>query len=117
MKTNPKNETAPQTAGVGLTWLSLLSLALVVPLHADDAAPQKDHALFAGAIVQVDDGQGFSEIVGVKGYEISLLADGKLVHVRRDEIRNLRIGRSLKLTDVIARIDKMTETPSYSGAI
>ena len=115
MKTIPKNETTPRPASAGLLWLSLLSLALVAPLHADEIAPQKDHALFAGATVQVEDGSGFFEIVGVKGYSVSLQADGKLLSIRRDEIRNVRIGRSLKLTDVIARVDKVIATPIRVG--
>src|SRR5580698_10695277 len=117
MKTTPKNNAVRRLAGTGLPWFSLLSLALVAPLLADDATPQKDHALFAGATVQVEDGPGFFEIVGVRGYTVSLQADGKLLSIRRDEIRNLRIGRSLKLTDVIARIDKMSVTPTTSGPI
>jgi hypothetical protein len=116
MKTIPKSETAPRPAAAVLFRISLLSLALAAPLLADDAAPPKDHALFAGATVQAEDGPGFFEIVGVQGYSISLLADGKLLHIRRDEIRNVRVGRSLKLTDVIARIDKMTVTPTFVGA-
>jgi hypothetical protein len=116
MKTIPKNEITPRPAAAGLPWLCLLSLVLVAPLHAGDTAPQKDHALFAGANVQVEDGPGFFEIVGVKGYSVSLLADGKLLSLRRDEVHNLRIGRSLKLTDVIARIDKMTVTPTSIGS-
>jgi hypothetical protein len=115
MKTIPKNETAPRPASAGLRCLSLLSLALIVPLHADETAPQKDHALFAGATVEVEDGPAFFEIVGVKGYDVSLLANGKLLHIRRGDIRNVRIGRSLKLTDVIARIDKMTAIPTHVG--
>jgi hypothetical protein len=115
MKTIPKNETTLRRFGAGLPWLSLLSLALVAPVIADETAPQKDHALFAGATVQVEDGSDFFEIVGVKGYSVSLLANGKLLSMRRDEIRNVRIGRSLKLTDVIARIDKMTVTPTFAG--
>jgi hypothetical protein len=115
MKTIPKNDTAPRLAGTRLPWLSVLSLALVAPILADDTAPQKDHALFAGATVQVEDGSGFFEIVGVEGYSIALQADGKLIHIRRDKIRNVRIGRSLKLTDVIARIDRMTVTPIRVG--
>lgn len=115
MKTIPKNNAAPRLAGTCLPWFSLLSLALVAPLRADDTAPQKDHALFAGATVQVEDGQSFFEIVGVEGYSVSLLADGKLLHIRRDAIRNVRIGRSLKLTDVVARIDKMISTPTRVG--
>jgi hypothetical protein len=115
MKTIPKNNAAPRLAGACLLWFSLLSLALVAPLLADDTAPQKDHALFAGATVQVEDGPGYFEIVGVEGYSVSLLADGKLLRIRRDAIRNVRIGRSLKLTDVVARIDKMTATPTRVG--
>src|ERR1700722_9762327 len=115
MKTIPKNNAAPRLAGTRLPWFSLLSLALVAPLLADDTAPQKDHALFAGATVQVEDGPGFFEIVGVEGYSVSLQADGKLLRIRRDAIRNVRIGRSLKLTDVVARIDKMTATPTRVG--
>jgi hypothetical protein len=115
MKTIPKNNAAPRLAGNGLLLFSLLSLALVAPLHADDTPPQKDHALFAGATVQVEDGPGFFEIAGVEGYSVSLLADGKLLHIRRDEIRNVRIGRTLKLTDVVARIDKMSVTPTRVG--
>jgi hypothetical protein len=115
MKTIPKNNAAPRLAGTCLPWFSLLSLALVAPLFADDTAPQKDHALFAGATVQVEDGPGFFEIAGVEGYSVSLLADGKLLRMRRDEIRNLRVGRSLKLTDVVARIDKMVATPTRVG--
>jgi hypothetical protein len=90
-------------------------LALVAPLLADDAAPPKDHALFAGATVQVEDGPGYFEIAGVRGYFVSLLADGKLHQLRRDRIRNVRVERSLKLTDVIARIDKMVVTPTSVG--
>jgi hypothetical protein len=115
MKTIPKSENAPQLAGTCLPWFSLLSLALVAPLLADDGPPLKDHALFAGATVQVENGSSFDEIVGVNGYSVSLQADGKLLRVRRDEIRNFRIGRSLKLTDVVARIDKLTETPIRVG--
>src|SRR5580698_8125486 len=115
MKTTPKNNAVRRLAGTGLPWFSLLSLALVAPLLADDATPQKDHALFAGATVQVEDGPGFFEIVGVEGYSVSLQADGKLLGIRRDAIRNVRIGRSLKLTDVIAQIDKMVVTPTRVG--
>jgi hypothetical protein len=115
MKTIQKNESSPRLAGAGLPWLSLLSLALAAPLLADDAAPPKDHALFAGATVQVEDGSGFFDIAGVEGYSVSFQADGKLRHIRRDEIRNVRVGRSLKLTDVVARIDKMIVTPTHVG--
>jgi hypothetical protein len=115
MKTIPKNENAPRLAGTSLPWFSLLSLALVAPLLADEAPPLKDHALFAGATVQVENGSGFFEIVGVNGYSVSLQADGKLLRVRRDEIRSLRIGRSLKLTDVVARIDKLIVAPTRVG--
>jgi hypothetical protein len=115
MKTIPKIEDAPRPARAGLTWLALISLALAAPLLADDPAPQKDHALFAGATVQVENGSGYSEIVGVEGYSVSLLADGKLLTMRRDKIRNVRIGRSLKLTDVVARIDKTSVTPTRVG--
>jgi hypothetical protein len=115
MKTIPKNNAAPRLAGTCLPWFSLLSLALVAPLLADVTPPPKDHALFAGATVEVEDGPGFSEIVGVHDYTVSLLADGKLHRIRRSEIRNVRIGRTLKLTDVIARIDKMSATPTFVG--
>jgi hypothetical protein len=115
MKTIPKNNAAPRPAGTRLPWFSLLSLALVAPLLADDTPPLKDHALFAGATVLVENGPGFFEIVGVQGYQVSLQADGKLLRVRRDEIRNFRIGRSLKLTDVVARIDKLTVAPTRVG--
>jgi hypothetical protein len=115
MKTIPKNNSTPRRAGAVLPWFSLLSLALVAPLLADETAPQKDHALFAGATVQVEDGPGFFEIVGVEGYSVSLQADGKLHHIRRDAIRNVRIGTSLKLTDVVARIDKMIVTSTRVG--
>src|SRR5580692_926428 len=115
MKTTPKNNAVRQLAGTCLPWFSLLSLALVAPLLADDVPPLKDHALFAGATVQVEDGSGFYEIVGVNGYSVSLQADGKLLHVRRDEIRSFRIGRSLKLTDVVARIDKLIVAPTRVG--
>ena len=115
MKTIPKNNASPRFAGTALPLFSLLSLALVAPLLADDTTPRKDHALFAGATVQVEDGPDFFEIVGVQGYSVSLLSDGKLLRVRRDEIHNVRIGRSLKLTDVVARIDKMIVTPTHVG--
>jgi hypothetical protein len=115
MKTTLKNETAPRSIAAVLSCLSLLALALVAPLLADDTAPPKDHALFAGATVQVEDGPGFFEIIGVHNFSVSLLADGKLLHIRRDQIRQVRVGRSLKLTDVIARVDKMSVTPTSVG--
>jgi len=117
MKTIPKNNAASRPAGTRLPWFSLLSLALVAPLLADDNAPKKDHALFAGATVLVKDGPGYFEIAGVEGYSVSLQADGKLLRIRRDEIRDFRIGRSLKLTDVVARIDKMIATPTRVGPL
>lgn len=115
MKTIPKSKAAPRLAGAGLPLLAALSLTLVAPLLADEAAPRKDHALFAGATVRVENGPGFYEIVGVKGYSVALLGDGKLLHIRRDAIRNVRIERSLKLTDVIARIDQMTVKATSVG--
>jgi hypothetical protein len=116
MKTIPKNKITPRSSTAVLSWLSLLSLALVAPLFADDAAPPKDHALFAGATVKVEDGPGFFDIAGVQGYTVSLQADGKFLHVRRDEVRNVLIGMNLKLTDVIARIDKLVVTPIFVGS-
>jgi len=88
-------------------------LAPVAPLLASDSASPKDHALFVGATLQVEDGSGYFEIVGAKGDSVSLLVDGKLHRIRRDAIRNIRIDRSLTLTDIVAQIEKMTVTPTY----
>jgi hypothetical protein len=113
MKTYPKLRAASRPAGTCLPLLTLLSLALVAPLLADNSTPRKDHALFVGATLQVEDGPAFFEIVGAKGNSVSLLADGKLHRIRRDAIRNVRIGMTLKLSDVVARIEKMTVTPTF----
>jgi len=113
MKTYPKTRAASRHFGTHLPLLTILSLASVAPLSAADPAPPKDHALFVGATLQVEDGPGFFEIVGAKGDSVSLQADGKLHHIRRDAIRNVRTERSLALSDVVAQIEKMTVTPTY----
>jgi hypothetical protein len=132
MKTRRKIESLSRRRRAGLFLFAGVSLALATSMRADTVgagqdpnAPivliskrpaPKDHALFVGADVQVEDGHGFSDIVGVDGNWVSLQADGKLLPIRRDAVHNVRIGRTLKLTDVVARIDKMIVTPISVGS-
>jgi hypothetical protein len=132
MKSRRKIEISSWHRRAGRFLFTGVSLALATSMRADTVgagqdpnAPivlvskrpaPKDHALFVGADVQVEDGRGFFEIAGADGNWVSLLADGKLLHIRRDTVGDVRIERTLKLTDVVARIDKMIVTPTSVGA-
>jgi hypothetical protein len=63
-----------------------------------------------GATLQVEDGSKYFELVGAKGSQISLLADGKVHKLRYDAVQNVRVQRELKLSDIIAQIDNLEVT-------
>lgn len=115
MKTVPKNDATSRPTAAVLTKFGLLSLALLSTLRAAETEAPKDHALFAGATVKVDEGSASSEVVGAQGSSVLLLSDGKVHNINRNEIHSVRVERTLKLTDVIARIDNTSVTPTLVG--
>lgn len=91
---------------------ALVSLGLVMPRSLAGSAEPKDHALFVGATLRVEDGKGFFEVVGMSGNSVLLLVDGKLKTLRGDAVGNVQIERKLKLSDVIAQVDHFKVAPT-----
>lgn len=114
MRISQKNEAASRRAGTLLPLFALTTLALLTSVGATpDSAPPKDHALFVGANLKVEDGSEFFELVGATGSQISLLADNKVHTMRYDAVKNVRIERTLKLSDVVAQVANLEITPTY----
>jgi hypothetical protein len=96
---------APGTTVLQYALFTLLGLSL--PSFAGEPSPApKDHALFVGSSLWVEmDGRSF-EVIGASAHDAFVVVDGQRKAVPLDNLGTVRIERSLKLTDVIARIDK-----------
>ncbi len=114
MKTTRNPEVAPRRPGTRLPLFVLMPLALVAPLQA--AEPVKDHALFVGATLHVGDTLSSPELVGAEGTRVAVLADGKVTMLPRREVGAVRIEMGLKLSSVVAQIDKLESKPVFLGA-
>lgn len=109
MKTNVMTATASRRHSRRRPFLALLQVLVALPVLASPEAdaPPKDHALFVGTTLQIEDSGTYSELVAASRHTLTILADGRVRNIPRHSVAKVRIEPGLRISNVVANIDKL----------
>ena len=111
MKTPFRTEAARRPSGTRLPFSALFTLALLAaPLAAEPTEAPKDHALFLGTSLMIENSGRYLELVGATDSSVTVLADGAPRDLPRKAVDAVRIEPALKLSSIVARIDNLKST-------
>lgn len=117
MKTQLNDRAVARRPGARSSWLALSSALLLSvataaePPPAEPPAAPKDHALFVGGTLWVETGGGSQEVIDVNDSEVQVLADGRRERVPVKNLGAVRLVKNLKLSNLVAQIDKFECEP------
>lgn len=117
MNTNNQKIVASRSSGTSLPFFTLLvfTCSTALLLAGEPEAVPKDHALFVGASLQVKQDGGLGEVDGVTDDTAWVVMNGQRKSVPLLSLEEVRIQRSLKLSDTIATIGNPHGEPIHTS--